>query len=82
MKGVLGSALNEESATLDQIGRFRHYERGSIYWHPTIDAAHAVIGAIRSKWHQLHWELGFLGYPTNSTSLTPTAQPTMGADAI
>ena len=38
--------------------------QNAIYWHPSI-GAHAVLGAIHSKWLALGGELGKLGYPVS-----------------
>src|SRR5690606_19395708 len=54
----------EERPTPDGVGRFRHFEGGSIYWHPRT-GAHVVHGLIRQKWAELGWERSFLGYPTS-----------------
>ena len=60
--GFLGQPITAETATPDLVGRFRHYEGGSIYWHPRT-GAHEVHGLIRYRWAQLNWEKGYLGYP-------------------
>ena len=61
--GLLGSPTIPESTTPDGIGRYRHYQHGSIYWSP-LTAAHEVHGLIRNKWAALGWEQSYLGYPT------------------
>src|SRR4029450_6326470 len=58
--GFLGQPLIAETLTPDGVGRFRHYEGGSIYWHPRT-GAHEVHGLIRQRWAQLTWEQGYLG---------------------
>ena len=59
-----GLPVNDESGTPDRIGRYNHFTGGrSIYWTPAT-GAHAVYGAIRSKWAALGWERSRLGYPT------------------
>lgn len=58
----LGSPTIPESTTPDGIGRYRHYQHGSIYWSPNT-AAHEVHGLIREKWANLGWEQSYLGYP-------------------
>jgi hypothetical protein len=63
-RSVLGRAVGDERPTPDGIGRFRHFEHGSIYWHPAT-GAHEVHGLIRQKWAELGWERSFLGYPTS-----------------
>ena len=60
--GFLGQPTIAETWTPDGVGRFRHYEGGSIYWHPRT-GAHEVHGLIRQRWAQLNWEQGYLGYP-------------------
>ena len=60
--GFLGQPTIPETTTPDGVGRFRHYEGGSIYWHPRT-GAHEVHGLIRQRWAQLNWELGYLRYP-------------------
>ncbi|HEX2057471.1 MAG TPA: galactose oxidase-like domain-containing protein [Actinomycetota bacterium] len=68
--GFLGNPVSPEQATPDGAGRFRHYQGGSIYWHPAT-AAHEVHGAIRAKWQSLGWETSFLGYPLTDETTTP-----------
>lgn len=68
--GVLGRPQGDERATPDGVGRFRHFERGSIYWHPST-GAHEVHGLIRQKWAELGWERSFLGYPTSDEIALP-----------
>ncbi len=53
---------NTEFPAPDGVGRYTHFERGSIYWHPDT-GAFSVLGAIRDEWARNHWELGPLGYP-------------------
>jgi len=53
--GFLGAPLNDETGTPDGIGRFNHFQGGSIYWTPAT-GAHEVHGAIRDKWASLGWE--------------------------
>ena len=69
-KGFLGYPVTDESPTPDGVGRFNHFQGGSIYWHPKT-GAHEVHGAIRGKWAELGWEKGFLGYPVTDESPTP-----------
>jgi uncharacterized protein with LGFP repeats len=69
-QGLLGEPITDETATPDGTGRFNHFQRGSIYWHPAT-GAHEVHGAIREKWAELGWELGFLGYPQTDETPTP-----------
>jgi hypothetical protein len=60
--GFLGQPIIAETWAPDGVGRFRHYQGGSIYWHPD-SGAHEVHGLIRQRWAQLNWEKGYLGYP-------------------
>jgi len=60
---ILGYPVTNESTTPDKIGRYNHFQHGSIYWTPAT-GAHEVYGAIRARWAELRWERGFLGYPT------------------
>jgi uncharacterized protein with LGFP repeats len=69
-RGFLGYPLTDESTTPDRIGRFNHFQGGSIYWTPSTDS-HEVHGAIRAKWASLGWERSFLGYPLTDESITP-----------
>jgi uncharacterized protein with LGFP repeats len=56
--------LTDETTTPDGIGRFNHFQGGSIYWTPAT-GAHEVHGAIRDRWASLGWERSRLGYPTS-----------------
>jgi hypothetical protein len=58
--GILGYPITDETGTTDGSGRFNHFERGSIYWHPAI-GAFEVHGDIRAKWQILGSEA--FGYP-------------------
>jgi uncharacterized protein with LGFP repeats len=60
--GFLGEPLTNETTTPDGVGRFNHFQGGSIYWTPKT-GAHEVHGQIRNKWQSLRWERGPLGYP-------------------
>jgi hypothetical protein len=61
-KSPLGFPLTDERVAPDRIGRYNHFQRGSIYWHPAT-GAHDVRERIRERWAALRWEIGFLGYP-------------------
>jgi hypothetical protein len=58
----LGCPLTDELGTPDGIGRYNHFEGGSIYWTPQT-GAHAVWGAIRERWASMGWENSELKYP-------------------
>jgi uncharacterized protein with LGFP repeats len=70
VKGILGNPTSPETTCPDGIGRFRHYQYGSIYWTPAT-GAHEVHGDIKNKWASLGWEKGFLGYPITDETTTP-----------
>ena len=52
----------EERPTADGEGRYATYEKGAIYWHPTI-GAHAIKGKTYDKYASRNFELGIVGYP-------------------
>jgi uncharacterized protein with LGFP repeats len=56
--------VSDETTTPDGIGRYNHFQGGSIYWTPQT-GAHEVHGFIRNKWAFLRWERGRLKYPTS-----------------
>ncbi|MDQ6648609.1 MAG: twin-arginine translocation signal domain-containing protein [Actinomycetota bacterium] len=66
-RGVLGYPVTDESGAADGVGRFNHFQGGSIFWTPGT-GAHEAHGAIRAKWAALGWERGVLGYPTTDES--------------
>lgn len=61
-RGFLGFPVTDETGTPDGIGRYNHFEGGSIYWTPNTGAK-LIYGLIRAKWAELGWERGRLGYP-------------------
>jgi len=69
-RSFLGYPLTDETPTPDSIGRYNHFQGGSIYWTPPT-GAHEVHGAIRDKWAALGWERSFLGYPITDEVGTP-----------
>jgi M6 family metalloprotease-like protein len=66
----LGVPITNESVTPDTIGRYNHFEGGSIYWTPQT-GAHEVHGWIREKWAGLGWERSWLGYPLTDEIAAP-----------
>ena len=70
VNGFLGYPLTDESGTPDGIGRYNHFQGGSIYWSPGT-GSHEVHGLIREKWASMGWEGSLLGYPL--TDETPTS---------
>lgn len=69
-RSFLGYPLTDETGTPDGIGRFNHFQEGSVYW-TSATGAHEVHGAIRDKWAQLGWERSEFGYPTSDETSTP-----------
>jgi len=69
-KSALGYPITGENATPDTIGRYNHFQGGSIYWTPDT-GAHEVRGNIHAKWKALGWETSPLGYPTTDEMTTP-----------
>ncbi|MFS0131588.1 LGFP repeat-containing protein [Corynebacterium striatum] len=68
--GDLRYPTTDETATPDRIGRYNHFENGSIYWTPSTNAQ-VVQGQIKDRWANQGWEKGTLGYPTTSEASTP-----------
>ena len=67
----LGYPVTDESGCPDGVGRFNHFQQGSIYWTAAI-GAFSVHGAIRNKWSSLGWErCAFLGYPVTDETGCP-----------
>ena len=62
--GFLGFPRTSELMTPDLVGRYNHFEGGSVYWSPRT-GAHEVHGLIRDRWAALGWERSYLGYPTS-----------------
>ena len=60
--GFLKFPTTDELVVPDQVGRYSHFEGGSIYFHPAI-GAYEVHGLIRNKWQSMGWEKSQLGYP-------------------
>lgn len=71
----LGLPLTDETTTPDGIGRFNHFERGSIYWTPRTGPM-VVRGAVRDRWATSGWERGPLGYPVRDQHRMATLGPT------
>ena len=67
---ILGYPVTDETGTPDGVGRFNHFQGGSIYWTPGT-YAHEVHGLIRDRWASQGWERNpQLGYPITD-ELTP-----------
>jgi uncharacterized protein with LGFP repeats len=67
---ALGYPVTNELATPDSVGRYNHFERGSVYWTPST-GAHEVRGAIRDAWAAEGWEASSLGYPVTDERSLP-----------
>jgi uncharacterized protein with LGFP repeats len=65
-----GYPLTDELTTPDGIGRYNHFQNGSIYW-VLSTGAHTVYGAIRDRWAAMGWERSCLGYPISDETDTP-----------
>ncbi|MDB6025961.1 MAG: putative esterase [Verrucomicrobiales bacterium] len=63
-QSYLGYPTTDETVAPDGVGRYNHFQNGSIYWTPTL-GAHNVQGAINTKWVSLGREQSYLGYPTS-----------------
>ena len=61
---VLGYPTTDETETPDSVGRYNHFQFGSIYWTPDTGACE-IRGAIRDRWAALGWERSYLGYPVS-----------------
>ena len=61
-RSFLGYPVTDETVTPDGIGRYNHFQGGSIYW-TALTGAHEVHGLIRDRWAALGWERSALGYP-------------------
>jgi hypothetical protein len=71
--GVLGLPTTDETGTPDGIGRFNHFEDGSIYW--TLNTGPMMVrGVIRDMWAAQGWENSQFGYPVIDY-LTTTGNP-------
>ena len=60
--GPLGFPITDETAAPDGVGRYNHFQHGSIYWTPRTGPM-MVRAAIRHVWAGSGWELGPFGYP-------------------
>jgi L,D-peptidoglycan transpeptidase YkuD (ErfK/YbiS/YcfS/YnhG family) len=68
--GIHGFPLTDERATPNGVGRYNHFQVGSIYW-TAATGAHSVFGAIRDRWASMGWEKSRLGFPTTGDLGTP-----------
>jgi uncharacterized protein with LGFP repeats len=72
-RSVLGYPLTDETGTPDGIGRFNHFEKGSIYFTPST-GAHEVHGAIFDNWANLGYEQSDFGYPISDELAVPVGR--------
>jgi hypothetical protein len=68
--GWLGYPTTDESNTPDGVGRFNIFQGGGIYWTAETNAR-VVYGALYTKWAELGWETGSLGYPVDDSRVAP-----------
>ncbi|MCA1193834.1 LGFP repeat-containing protein [Saccharopolyspora sp. 6V] len=72
---VLGAADADERVAPDGVGRYNQFAGSdatgpaSIYW-TDATGAQGVWGPIRDFWEAKGWEVGYLGYPTKTTTAT------------
>lgn len=73
---VVGVPSTDELGTPDGVGRFNHFTgsdvalgEASIYWTPET-GANGIAGPVRDFWAAKGWEVGYLSYPTSSTTGT------------
>ncbi|MFC8881189.1 LGFP repeat-containing protein [Streptomyces cinereoruber] len=69
--GRLGYPLTDETGCADQLGRFNHFQAGSIYYSPQT-GAHNIQGQTLGHWRSLGSEMAYLGYPTTDPGERPT----------
>lgn len=70
VRGFLGAPKTAELSCTDGIGRYRHYTKGSIFWHPST-GAFEVHGVIFGRWSAMGLEKSVLGYPKTDETKTP-----------
>jgi hypothetical protein len=57
--------LDPQNITPTGKGFYERYSGGNVYYNPTTKGIYVVYGAILSKWGELGWENGALGFPTS-----------------
>lgn len=70
--GPLGYPQIDTTTRPDGVGRYNRFDGGYIFYTPAL-GAHAVYGALVSRWRALGFEAGVLGYPTSDTAPTADA---------
>jgi len=68
--GFLGNPTIPETGCPDGVGRYNHFDHGSIYYTRTT-GAHEVHGSIRDAWATQGWETGKWGYPISNEIACP-----------
>jgi uncharacterized protein with LGFP repeats len=69
-RSALGYPTSDTSIPQDKVGRYSHFQRGMIWWHPTA-GVHAVMGPILDRWKSMRYERSRLGYPTSDQEASP-----------
>ena len=67
--GSLGLPTTSDAPTSDGRGFFNNFQNGTIFW-SSATGAHAVYGAIRTKWIALGSDTSRLGFPTTDEVAT------------
>ncbi|MGQ0508801.1 MAG: Ig-like domain-containing protein, partial [Myxococcaceae bacterium] len=69
-RSALGYPTTDELDTFNKVGRYNHFQNGSIYFTPAT-GTHYIYGAIRTRYADQGYEKGRLGYPiTNVYAVT------------
>ena len=61
-QSVVGYPLTDESGCADGVGRYNHFQTGSIFWSPNT-GAHETNGIIDQQYASMGYERSPLGYP-------------------
>lgn len=71
-KSIMGYPKTDESPSGGGAkGKFNLFQGGAITWKEGATEAFETHGAIRSKFGQMGWEAGFLGFPITDATMTP-----------
>lgn len=74
-QSAVGYPTTSERGTPDRVGRYNHFQSGSVYWTPAT-GAHEVRGSIRTAWAAMGWERSALGYPVTDEYAVPGGRRT------
>lgn len=77
--GQLGIPQTDESPTPDGVGRFNHFQHGSIYW-TSRTGPMMVLSEVRARWAVMGWERGSLGYPVTDQRRATPGGPTSSVE--